>query len=172
MKKLRSRFPLKRTRVNMVLDNARAHVTVEAKALATQLNIELLYMPPYSPEFNCIEALWSVLKRDFKRRVLEMRQIVIGDALFRQLLQDSLDAIKPKVQQKAARYNNRGFMHLVLGKLVQKEADFVEHQLPAISETNSSDEWDSVDEEIKQVEDEAVRSELAREPSAEIPPSV
>ena len=63
-------------------------------------------------------------------------------------------------------------MYLVLGKLVQKEEDFVEHQLPAISESNSSDEWDSVDEEIKQVEDEAVRSELAREPSAEIPPSV
>jgi hypothetical protein len=128
-------------------------------------------MPPYSPEFNCIEALWSVLKRDFKRRVLEMRQIVIGDALFRQLLQDSLDAIKPKVQQKAARSNNRGFMYLVLGKLVQKEADFVEHQLPAISASNSSDEWDSVDEEIKQVEDEAVMSELARESSAERPQS-
>ena len=104
----------------MVLDNARAHVTVEAKALATQLNIELMYMPPYSPEFNCIEALWSVLKRNFKRRVLEMRQIVIGDGLFRQLLQDSLDAIKPKVQQQAARYKNRGFMHLVLKNLVQK----------------------------------------------------
>jgi len=82
---------------------------------------------------------------------------VIGDALFRQLLQDSLDAIKPAVQKRAARYNNRGFMHLVLGKLVEKEQDFVEHQLPAISESDSSDEWDSVDEEIKQIEDEAVR---------------
>jgi transposase len=30
-----------------------------------------MFMPPYSPEFNSIEALWSVLKRDFKKRVLE-----------------------------------------------------------------------------------------------------
>ena len=90
---LRARFPLKKTRVNMVLDNARAHVTVEVKTLAEELNIELMFMPPYTPEFNCIEALWSVIKRDFKKRVLEMRQVVIGEGLFRQLLQDSLDAI-------------------------------------------------------------------------------
>ena len=88
------------------------------KDLAEELNIYLMFMPPYSPEFNCIEALWSVIKRDFKRRVLEKRQIIIGDDLFRQLLLDSLNAIKPKVQQQAARYNNRGFLYLVLGKVV------------------------------------------------------
>jgi transposase len=73
LKKLRQRFPLKQTRVYIVLENARAHITVEVKALAEELNLELMFMPPYTPEFNCIEALWSVIKRDFKRRVLEMR---------------------------------------------------------------------------------------------------
>jgi len=56
-----------------------------------------MFMPPYSPEFNCIEALWSVIKRDFKKRVLDLRQVTIGDDLFRQLLQDSVNAIKPAV---------------------------------------------------------------------------
>jgi transposase len=59
--------------------------------------MELMFMPPYSPEFNCIEALWSVIKRDFKKRVLDLRDVVISDAQFRNLLQDSLNAIKPSV---------------------------------------------------------------------------
>jgi transposase len=39
--------------------------------LAEDLNFELMFMPPYTPEFNCIEALWSVIKKDFKHRVLQ-----------------------------------------------------------------------------------------------------
>jgi transposase len=80
-----------------VLDNARAHTTNDSKRLAEELNMELMFMPPYSPEFNCIEALWSVIKRDFKKRVLDLRDVVISDAQFRSLLQDSLNAIKPSV---------------------------------------------------------------------------
>ncbi len=86
LEKLRGRFPLKSTRVTVVLDNARAHTTLDARRLAEELNIELMFMPPYSPEFNCIEALWSVIKRDFKKRVLALRKVVISDGQFRQLL--------------------------------------------------------------------------------------
>ena len=96
--------------------------------MAAELNLELMFMPPYTPEFNCIEALWSVIKRDFKKRVLAMQQVHIGDALFKQLLQESLDAIKPEVQKKAARSNNRGFMYLVLGKLVAKQEELAAMQ--------------------------------------------
>ena len=70
LEKLRGRFPLRSTRVTIVLDNARAHCTSDAKQLADKLNLELMFMPPYTPEFNCIEALWSVIKRDFKQRIL------------------------------------------------------------------------------------------------------
>ena len=108
------------------MDNARAHTTIESKQLADELNIELMFMPPYTPEFNCIEALWSVIKRDFKKRVLALREVVISDDKFRQLLQDSLDAIRPAVQKQAARNNNRGFMHLVLGKVVLRQQDHFE----------------------------------------------
>ncbi len=54
-------------------------------------------MPPYTPEFNCIEALWSVIKRDFKKRVIEEKQVEVPQELFRELLLKSLEAITPKV---------------------------------------------------------------------------
>ena len=68
--RLRQRFPRRATRVTIVLDNAKAHKTLDAKTTADELNLELMFMPPYAPEFNSIEALWSVIKRDFKQRVL------------------------------------------------------------------------------------------------------
>ena len=86
LEKLRGRFPLKSTRVTVVLDNARAHCTTNAKQLAEKLNLELMFMPPYTPEFNCIEALWSIIKRDFKRRVLMEDSVDIGEIRFRNLL--------------------------------------------------------------------------------------
>ena len=150
LEKLRARFPLQSTRVTVVLDNARAHCTSGARHLAENLNLELMFMPPYTPEFNCIEALWSVIKRDFKRRVLMEDQVDIGEIRFRNLLLDSLNAIKKSVQKKAARSNNRGFMYLVLGKVLQQQRDFVEAELSEINDSMQS--LDSVDEEIKQME--------------------
>ena len=63
----------------LVLDNAPAHRTQANKDLATRLDIELLFMPPYTPELNSIEPLWSVIKRDFKscaesRNMVRMQQ--------------------------------------------------------------------------------------------------
>ena len=144
--KLRQRFPLKSTRVTIVLDNHKAHRTADVSALAKKLNFQFMFMPPYSPEFNCIEALWGVLKKDFKRRVLEQRKVEISDDLFRQLLEESLNAVKPKVQQHAARYNNRGYMHLITGKVMNRGNDFVEETLEEVPELEDSD---SIDEEIK-----------------------
>ena len=60
-----------------------------------------------------------------------------------------MNSIKPKVQQHAARYNNRGFMHLVTSRVRDRGADFIEEDLPVISEL---EEFDSVEEEIKEME--------------------
>jgi transposase len=45
----------------MVVDGASSH---KAKALVIPDNIELLVLPPYSPELNPSERLWAVLRRD------------------------------------------------------------------------------------------------------------
>lgn len=49
--------------ITLVLDNARYQKCRLVQDLAATLNIELLYLPPYSPNLNLIERLWKFVKR-------------------------------------------------------------------------------------------------------------
>jgi transposase len=49
--------------VTLVLDNARYQRNKVVQALAKELGIELLFLPPYSPNLNLIERLWGFVKR-------------------------------------------------------------------------------------------------------------
>lgn len=49
--------------VTLVLDNARYQKCKIVFALAATLNIELLYLPSYSPNLNLIERLWKFVKK-------------------------------------------------------------------------------------------------------------
>ena len=71
---LRRQF-LFQDKVYVVLDNHPAHHTLLVTEEAARLNFELMFMPPYSPELNAIEALWSVLKRNVKQQLV-MRKLV------------------------------------------------------------------------------------------------
>ena len=46
----------------MVLDNARYQKCLIVQALAAELNVTLVYIPPYSPNLNLIERLWKHVK--------------------------------------------------------------------------------------------------------------
>ena len=48
--------------ITLILDNARYQKCRIVWQLAEQLNIELLYIPPYSPNLNLIERLWKFVK--------------------------------------------------------------------------------------------------------------
>ena len=50
--------------LTVVLDNARYQRNQVVQTLAASLSIELLYLPPYSPNLNLIERLWRFLKRE------------------------------------------------------------------------------------------------------------
>ena len=71
----------------LVLDNARIHHGGNIAALVERAGCSLLYLPPYSPDFNPIEMLWSWLKshvralapRDQEQRWSAIRDI--ADAL-------------------------------------------------------------------------------------------
>jgi len=52
-----------KTPVTLVLDNARYQQCRLVKDLAHQLNIELMFLPSYSPNFNLIERLWKFVKK-------------------------------------------------------------------------------------------------------------
>ena len=49
--------------ITIVLDNARYQKCKLVQEVALSLNIELLYLPPYSPNLNIIERLWKFVKK-------------------------------------------------------------------------------------------------------------
>ncbi len=69
-------------KITLVLDNHRAHHTKNTQQFCEQHNIELLFQPPYSPEFNSIEYLWSVVKRRFKKNLISENEVHIQQQLF------------------------------------------------------------------------------------------
>jgi transposase len=50
--------------ITLVLDNARYQKCQVVQALAASLDIELLYLPSYSPNLNLIERLWKFVKKE------------------------------------------------------------------------------------------------------------
>lgn len=46
----------------LVLDNCSIHKTDDIRKLCEKAGISLLFLPPYSPDFNPIENMWSKLK--------------------------------------------------------------------------------------------------------------
>lgn len=70
-------------KIVMVLDNARIHHAKLLKPLLDELNgrLELVFLPPYSPELNLVEGLWKWMKSDvinnvFYHTVADIRQNV------------------------------------------------------------------------------------------------
>lgn len=49
--------------ITVVLDNARYQRCKKVQEYAESLGIELLFLPPYSPNLNLIERLWKFVKR-------------------------------------------------------------------------------------------------------------
>lgn len=57
----------------VIMDNARIHHIPQAKQMFFEAKIDLIFLPPYSPEYNPIEEGWSVIKSVLKK--LEARNI-------------------------------------------------------------------------------------------------
>ena len=49
--------------LTVVLDNARYQRCAQVVTLAASLQIELCFLPPYSPNLNLIERLWKFVKK-------------------------------------------------------------------------------------------------------------
>lgn len=54
--------------VRVILDNARCRKCQAVRKLALELGIELLYIPPYSPNLNLIERFWKFVKGELRSK--------------------------------------------------------------------------------------------------------
>jgi transposase len=65
-------------------DGLQAHKNAEAREAVLSVGARIIYLPPYSPEFNPIELMWSKVKahlRKVKARTLEALEKAITEAL-------------------------------------------------------------------------------------------
>lgn len=81
----------------VVLDNLSAHKGKEIEYLIKSAGAELWYLPPYSPDLNPIEQMWSKVKsilRKFKARTEEELITAIATALEKVTKSDCLGWFK------------------------------------------------------------------------------
>jgi len=68
----------------IVMDNLSSHKASEIGEMIQSIGAELWYLPPYSPDFNPVEKMWSKIKeclRKFKARCTEELYNAIRQAL-------------------------------------------------------------------------------------------
>ncbi len=83
--------------ITVVLDNARYQRNAVVQGLAASLGIELLYLPPYSPNLNLIERLWRFVKRE---ALYGRYHATFAD--FQAAIQDTLSQVSTKHEDKLA----------------------------------------------------------------------
>ena len=74
----------RRRDLHIIADNLSAHKGADIRAAIEARGASLLYLPPYSPDFNPIESMWSKVKeflRALATRTADRLLDGIGDAL-------------------------------------------------------------------------------------------
>ena len=106
--KLRESYPLTH-KLPIILDGAGYHRSDLVKDAAFVLNIELHYLPPYSPNLNPIEQLWKVMneksrnnvyfkrKRDFKAAIDQFFAVTLPEIAgsLASRINDNFQVLKP-----------------------------------------------------------------------------
>ena len=83
--------------VTVVLDNARYQRTAAVRETAERLQIELLYLPPYSPNLNLIERVWKLVKK------LALSARVLPDfAAFSSAIRNTVGELETTYKQEVA----------------------------------------------------------------------
>lgn len=77
----------------VVMDNLSAHKTAAVVAAIRAAGADVIFLPPYSPEFNPIERAWAKLK-DFVRRLSTLTREAFDSAITSAIDAVTLDDIR------------------------------------------------------------------------------
>lgn len=83
----------------LVMDNASFHHSKEIKDLVEGRGVVLQYLPPYSPDFNPIEAFFGHLKKQIRRQGKWRSSEFDSADEFGNFLSDQVDAVSYDVKQ-------------------------------------------------------------------------
>lgn len=88
--------------VHLVLDNARYQKCRIVQDLAKELGVNLVYIPPYSPNLNLIERLWKFVKGELRSKYYDdftafQKKI---DSIIESTTKDNLSKIKNLIGEK------------------------------------------------------------------------
>lgn len=73
----------------VILDNAKSHYDEDAIAMIETTGAGIIFLPPYSPELNPIEHIWSKVKNFIKKTIISTTEELY------QAITDALDTITP-----------------------------------------------------------------------------
>ena len=118
----------------LLIDNFSSHKADVVKNLAKELNIELCYLPPYSPQLQPIEKVWYKNKRDnmqykidkiknFKKmdkdEKLNKLKEIVEDSFYKTVKSKTMwnkvlnNYIKPAIKKLHPRYNSEVKLEIV-----------------------------------------------------------
>lgn len=73
----------------VILDNAKSHYDIDTIAMIETTGAGVVFLPPYSPELNPIEHIWSKVKNYIKKMVISNTSVLY------QAIAEALDSITP-----------------------------------------------------------------------------
>jgi len=91
-------------KIHIILDQSGYHRSQLVRDAALEKNIELHYLPPYSPNLNSIERLWKVMNEE------ERDNVFFSSAkMFRDAINNFFDVKLPKIAQSLRERINDNF---------------------------------------------------------------
>jgi transposase len=93
LKKISEEYPNKP--VFVILDNARYQKCEIVRALAKELNIHLVFIPPYSPNLNLVERVWKFAKSGLRSQYYREFKVFCEriDSIIESTHADNFDAL-------------------------------------------------------------------------------
>ena len=61
-------------RTILVLENSKSHHADKTVRKARELNITLVFLPPYSPDLNPVEFVWKTIKREVSVKFIQSKE--------------------------------------------------------------------------------------------------